>query len=278
MAANGFFQVVIVLTFNSLPALISLAFCTVLAALFFAATMQYKQKWHELGNPLLWRYGLYAAFFISVLLYGLIFIGLKYTTPGNAAILNLLPVFTSFLFFNVLHREPISLDYKIGAALMVVGALIILAPSYGHINIGDLLIFLAMFCPPIGNFFQQKARQIASSETVLFARSVLAIPVLFLIAFAIGESVSFAQLQTALPYLLVNGLLILGLSKIFWIEGIHRIPVTKAEAICGASPFIALFLAWLILGQSPTIWQFASVIPLVLGVLLLTDRLKLRKL
>ncbi len=77
-------------------------------------------------------------------------------------------------------------------------------------------------------------------------------------------------------FLLANGVLIFGVSKILWLEGISRISVTKALALGSLAPLFTLFIAWIVLKQAPTAWQIASLAPFFLGVLLLTNNLKFR--
>ena len=154
---------------------------------------------------------------------------------------------------------------------MIMGALIVLGRNFSGINIGDFFILAATMCGPAGNFFQQKARQIASSEIIMFLRSLFSVPALFLLAFVLRESASLADIRASFIFLLINGALLLGLSKILWIEAIHRISVTKAVALNSLTPFLTLILAWLILGQQPNLWQISALVPLVLGVLFLTD-------
>ena len=96
-------------------------------------------------------------------------------------------------------------------------------------------------------------------------------------AYLLQAQASLADLRISLPYLIVNGILLLGLAKIFWIEGIHRISVTKATALSSITPLLTLLFAWIILNQAPTVWQLTSLVPLLLGVLLLTDNIKLSR-
>ncbi len=273
----AFFPIIVVLSYAVLPSLISLAWSTALAALFFSALIVYRKKWKELNNSLLWQYGFFIALFNGFLYYTLYFLGLETTTPGNAAIISLFEVFTSFLFFHVFRGEHISLDYKIGGVLTVIGAIIVLGKNFSGINYGDIFILLATIGAPIGNLFQQKARKIASSESIMFIRNLISVPPIFLLAYLLQAHASSGDLRASLIFLLVNGVLFLGLSKIFWIEGIHRVSVTKASALSGITPLLTLLFAWLILQQAPTVWQLASLMPLLLGVLLLTDNIKLSK-
>ncbi|MFA7302750.1 MAG: DMT family transporter, partial [Candidatus Paceibacterota bacterium] len=196
-------------------------------------------------------------------------------TPGNAAIISLLEILTSFLFFNVILKEKIAKEHIIGACLMLLGAIIVLAPNFKGINIGDLLILFTTLVAPVGNLFQQKARKIASGEVVVFLRSLAAAPVIFVLAYLFGQHASLSSVQMSLPFLLINGVLLLGFSKLLWIEGIHRISVTKAMAFQGAGPLVTLLAAWALLEQVPTLWQLLSLLPLFLGVLFLTDSVKL---
>jgi drug/metabolite transporter (DMT)-like permease len=52
--------------------------------------------------------------------------------------------------------------------------------------------------------------------------------------------------------------------------------VTKAISLNSTGPFITLIFSWIILSQKPTFYQVFAMIPLMLGVLLLTDNLKFK--
>lgn len=272
----SFFPVVAVLSFGKLPSIIAFGWTTLFAAIFFGLVVIYKKRWNELKNPLVWKYTALVSLFIGVLFYGFYFIGLSKTTPGNASIVALMEVFTSFVFFNILRKEKISKPYIIGALLMVFGALIVLYPKFSGVAVGDLLVLIATFFAPPGNLFSQKARKIASSETIMFIRSIISAPCIFLIAYVFGIHSTTEQLRISLPFLLINGIIIMGLSKILWVEAIHRMSVTKAIALNSMTPLLTLLLAFMILHQSPSVWQFVSLIPLLIGTLLLTDNLKLK--
>ncbi len=272
----SFFPIVTVLTYKTLPALLSLAWGTLFSSLFFGAILLYRGKWQELWNVQLWKYTLFVAFYIGILFYSLIFTGLTMTTPGNAAVIGLFEVFTTFLFFNVFRGEHISREHIIGGVCMVLGAGLVLVRNFEGINLGDLLILAAVCSAPFGNFYQQRARKIASSESIMFLRTILSVPPLFLLAYFLGVHASFAYVQASIPLLLLNGVVLLGISKILWIEAIHRISVTKGILLNSIGPFLTLLFAWLILNQAPTMWQLGSLPLLIFGVLLLTGQFKFK--
>ena len=256
--------------------MVSLAVSTFLSSIFFLVIALYKNKLHELKNLLLWKYVFGVVFFIGILFYSFYYFGLTLTTPGNASIIALFEVFTSYVLFHVIRKDHFSFESKVGAVLMTLGAIIVLIPNFSSANFGDLFILIATFCAPLGNLFQQKARQIASTETILFLRGILAAPFLFLIAYMFGQHLVWVEIKSSLLFLVLNGLIILGLSKIFWLEGIARISVTKANALGSLAPLFTLLIAWLVLLQTPTVWQVASLVPFFFGVLLLTNNLKFR--
>lgn len=270
------FPIITILSFKSVPSMVSLVISTFLSSICFLLVMLYKKRLYELKNLLLWKYTFGIAISLGVLYYAFYFFGLTKTTSGNASIISLFEVCTSYIFFHIIRREHFSFESKIGSVLMIVGAIIVLAPNFSSLNFGDLFILFATFCAPIGNLLQQKAKQISSTETTLFLRNIIAMPFLFVIAYMFGQNLQVAQIKESILFLIFNGVIILGFSRIFWIEGISRISVTKANALSSIAPLFTLFFAWIIFHQIPTIWQIMSLIPFFFGVLLLTNNLKLK--
>ncbi len=273
----GFFPIITVLTYGTLPSLISLGYSTLISAVFFAIVMSVRKRWRELADPLLWKYCLGIALFIGVLYYGFFFFGLSKTTSGNASIISSAELLTSFIFFNIWKKEFFSTDHIIGALCMIAGTVIILVPNYSGVHAGDFLVLLSVCFPPIGNYFQQKARNIASSESIMFLRSLFSMPVIFLFAYLFGMHASSAAVYKSLGYLLASGIVLFGFSKILWIEAIHRISVTKANALSALGLLLTLVLAWIILHQAPTVWQISALVPLFIGTLFLTNNLSFKK-
>jgi len=273
---TSFFPILTILSYKSIPSMISLTVSTFVASIFFLIVLIYKKKLSELKNPILWKYIVGIVFFISILYWAFYYLGLTRTTSGNASIIALFEVCTSYVFFNLFKKEQFSLESKIGTALMVVGAVVVLAPNFSVLNRGDFLVFIATFCAPVGNWLQQKATKISSTETILFLRNIVATPFLLLLAYVLGQHLEIHQIKASIIFLILNGVLVLGLAKAFWVEGIARISVTKANALNSIGPLFTLFFAFIIFQQIPTIWQCASLVLFFFGVLLLTDNLKLK--
>ena len=263
------FPVITIMTYGTLTPLFSLAWSTFFAVIFFAGVMSAKKQWHEIKNFQALKDILGATLFIGIGYYALYFLGLKYTSPGNAIIIAKIETLFSFLFFHVWKKNSIPSTHIIGSALMLVGALIVLYPNTTSLNRGDVFVLLAASIAPFGNFFQQRARKKVRSETIMFIRSVVSAPVIFFLGILYQPQSFSLNISASLLFLIVNGFLFMGLSKIFWLEGIHRISVTKANALSTIAPFLTLVFAWLFLANQPTLWQIVSLIPITVGLILI---------
>lgn len=266
----GLFPVVTILTLQNVSSLISLAWSTLFAALLFAIVLTVRRNWKELKNKEAIGDILLTTLIIGVIYYICYFIGLRYTSAGNASLIAQTEIFFSFLFFNVWKKEQLSAMHIYGALLMVLGAVIVLYPNTKEFRIGDLLILGASCIAPLGNFFQRRARTKVPSEAILFIRSLVGAVVIFILAYLTGAGAPSSIPPKTFIFLIINGFFLLGISKLLWIEGIHRISVTKANALNSITPLLTLLFAWLLIGTVPSHLQLLAFIPLALGVVLLS--------
>jgi drug/metabolite transporter (DMT)-like permease len=268
------FPVITVLTISALPPLFSAAISTALSAVFFAVLLTVKKGWKRIPSLATWRDLLMTTLLIGIIFYCLVFTGYQYTTAGNGAIVSMTEIFFAFVIVNLIWKhEGFVLEHMVGALLMIVGALVILIPKQsGQWNVGDLLMLLGYTVTPIGNVFAQRARKVVSAEMLMFIRSGLSAAALFIIAFAFEGLPSLDALPGSMFIILLNGVFLLGLSKILWIEAIHRIPIAKTVAITAVEVPLTLIFAYFILGQTATMEQLVGVMPMILGMFLLTRK------
>ncbi|HMK74557.1 MAG TPA: DMT family transporter [Thermodesulfobacteriota bacterium] len=264
------FPVITILSYGLLPPLISFGWSTLFATLFFGGVLTLRHRWGEIRDRSSLRNILWATLFLGILYYGLVFFGLRYTSAGNASLIAATEMFFSFIFFHIWRRDFISPKHILGAIFMLIGVFIVLYPNTTKLHLGDLLILMATVIAPFGNYFQQRARERVSSEMILFVRSAISTPIVLLSACLLREKFSITNLKTSADLILINGLLLMGFSKILWVEGIHRISVTKSNALASIAPPLTLLFAWLILHNIPTRFQLLSVVPILFGVALLS--------
>lgn len=266
---GALFPVITILSYNTLSPLVSFGGSTFFAAIFFAIALTIRKKWHELKNIHALKDQLMTTLILGIIFYLLYFFGLQRTSAGNASIIALSEVFFGYLFFQIYRKDYLPGQHKIGAVLMVIGALIVLLPKMQNFTGGELLILLAAMIAPIGNFYQQRARKLVSSESIMFTRSLISTLFILLLIIVFKVPLSYPDLRSSLVVLLINGVVLFGFSKILWVEGIHRVSITKANALGSIMPIFTIFFAWLLLQDSPTVWQLLSIIPTSLGVILL---------
>lgn len=243
---------------------------SLMIAFFFYMTIMYKRKrFAELKNKEAYKDLLLTTFFITTI-FTLIFIGMRYTTAGNMAVIVFLQVLFSYLYFNVWGKEKMDTPHLIGAIIMTVGALIILIPNDMDFNKGDWLILLASALAPIVNLYQKRAREYCSAETILGFRTAVGFPFVALLAYYLEPAVSYEDFVSAFPYLFLIATAIYVVAKIMWIEALNRITITKLSAMLALLPVFTLFFAYIYLDEVPEFRQIMGIIPVLLGGYLLT--------
>ena len=271
---SALFPVITVLTVSAISPLYAAAIGTGLSALFFAAVLTVRRRWLLPQSRTVWIDMLLATCFNGIVFYTLIFIGYKYTSAGNGAVMSLMEVFFTFLIVNLLvkHERFVAI-HAAGGLLMAVGALFILISKWnGNVHSGDLLIVLATMSAPIGNIFAKRARRQSSAEMLMFVRSVIGAFFLFLLAAGFESAPTLPTLVSLWFPLLFSGFLYLGLSKLLWVEAIHRLPIAKTISLSAINIPLALLFAWMFLGQSPTTEQIVALLPMIGGMFLLLKR------
>ena len=265
------FPIVSLLGLKGIASIVSLFWVNLFAALFFFLMVVFRGKLFELKNKKAWFYTLGVVFFINIIFYGLFFFALAKTTPANAAIVGLFEIIPSYLFFQIIRKEQFKKSHLLGIFFALVGTLIVLLPKAGKINTGDIIILVAVFFPPIGNWCQQQSRKLISSESALFLRHLISIPFLYLLAIIFSTPVGNYNISSIIGWLLLNGIVIFGLSKILWVESIHRMSVTRALAVNSLNPAFTVLFAWFLLHQVPTYVQLLSLPFLIASILVLTN-------
>ncbi len=266
---ESWFPILSIASMHYIGALHTYAFSLIVAFVFFMILMYRKKQFGELTNKKAYRDLLWTSFWITTL-FVFVFIGMRYTTAGNMAVIIFLQLFFSYLYFNVFGKEPMDKIHLVGIVLMGIGAVVVLLPDDMKLNQGDFLILIAAALSPIANHYQKRARKQSSAETILAFRTVMGFPIIALLAYVLEPSISMDSFRQALPFIVLIGTMVYVGSKILWIEALHLASITKVSAMMGLMPLFTLFFAYLYLGEIPQTRQIIGVLPIVLGGYLLT--------
>jgi drug/metabolite transporter (DMT)-like permease len=266
---ESWFPILSIVAMSYIGALHTYTYSLVIALMAFVVIMIRRDRFKELKNTAAYKDLLLTSFWITSL-FTLVFIGMRYTTAGNMAVIIFLQLLFSYLYFNVFGKDKMDGLHLFGAILMGVGALVILFPDKVVFNKGDFLILIAAAISPIANLYQKRAREFCSSETILGFRTIVGLPFIATLAYVLEPEVEYEAFISALPYIALIGIVIYVFSKIMWIEALHRISITKVSAMMGLVPMMTLIFAYFYLGETPAIRQIIGVIPVLVGGYLLT--------
>ena len=269
---ESWFPILSIVSMSYIGALHTYTYSLIIALVFFIVIMFKRDRFKELKNKEAYKDLLLTSFWITTL-FLLVFIGMQYTTAGNMAVIIFLQLLFAYLYFNVIGKEKMDNVHLIGAFIMGVGALIILVPDDLSFNKGDLLILAGAAIAPFANFYQKRARTYCSSETILGFRTVVGLPFVAVLAWYFEPSTTYETFVFALPYLLIIGIAVYVISKIMWIEALHRISITKVSAMMGLVPIMTLLFAYLYLDEVPEFRQILGILPVLVGGYFITKPL-----
>ncbi len=270
---ESWFPILSIVAMSYVGALHTYMYSLIIALFFYLAIMYKRKRFVELKNKTAYKDLLLTTFWITFI-FTLIFIGMRYTTAGNMAVIVFLQVLFSYLYFNVFGKEKMDTMHLVGAVIMGIGALIILFPEDFAFNKGDWLILISAAAAPIVNLYQKRARAYCSAETILGFRTVVGLPFVALLAYFLEPAVSYENFMSALPYMFLIATGIYVIAKIMWIEALNRMSITKLSAMLALLPVMTLFFAYLYLGEVPEFHQMMGIIPVLVGGYLITKPIK----
>lgn len=235
-----------------------------------------KKQLSKLKNIKALKYILAVTLFVIIIPSIFIFTGTSKTSGINTTTLLQTEVLFAFLICGVFVGENITPQRIGGAVMVVIGAIAILYNGTFHINWGDLSIIAGTFFFPIGNIYAKKALKLTTPAVILFVRSFLGGMVLVFISFLFENyQVSLSvYVMDNLKFILLNGALIYGLSRLFFYEGLKRLDISKATSLAMSYPAFSLFYSYIFLKEIPTIFQWIGFIIIFSGIFILTYKRK----
>ncbi len=187
-------------------------------------------------------------------------------TSGLHAALLLLAEIPLTVLFTPIFGEPTTRLKIIGAGLVVCGAIGIVWNGGFALTIGDVLIIISTAFYPFGNFFAKKAMNHVSSEFMVVGRSLFGGIFLLLLSGAL-ETNQFAGLDSRnLWFMIINGIAVFGIGKIFWFEGFRTMDISKAIGLLKSEPLFSMILVATILAEPISWLQLVGALIMIGGV------------
>jgi drug/metabolite transporter (DMT)-like permease len=209
--------------------------------------------------------GLYQLFFVH---------GVARTRAGNAAlIVGAAPAFIA-LFARVRGLERVKRLTLIGIALSVVGVGLVIAGSAASSNgqttlLGSVLVFCGVLCwTAYTIMLQPYTKRIDVIKLSAITMVGGAVPLLIASMPALIATDWSVVGRGGWLALFYSSIISMGVAYFFWYRGLRVLGPTRTAVYANLQPIIALAVAWMFLGETPTIFQGVGAATIVAGVFL----------
>jgi drug/metabolite transporter (DMT)-like permease len=203
-----------------------------------------------------------------------IFIGLVYTTAVNAAILvNIAPIFIAILSA-IFLKERIGREDVLGITIAFVGTVGVITnfrmetlQSMGAV--GDLLVIGSVASWAVYTVVGKSMMEKYDSLAITFYAIIIGTPFLLVLA-QLHEGVSFAVRMSPnfLAILLFLAIVCTAIGYILWYEVVKVLGASKTGFFLFLMPLFSIAFAYLLLGETLTVWTGMGAVLILLGVYL----------
>jgi drug/metabolite transporter (DMT)-like permease len=266
----GVFPLVINISTKVMPPVLFAGLSVLTASVCFFVYTFFRHDFRQLLNKEAIGLSLRVTFFIIILPSVFIFSGTRLTSGINTAILLQAEVLFTFIIAEIFLRrtEHITFRRVLGAIVIVMGTTLILYNGSFDLNFGDILIILGTLFYPVGNIAAKKAMKLVHTNIVLFFRSFIGGLALVLLSILFENSINqiIPSVTNYFHLILMNGILVMFLSKALWYKGLKRIELTKAIPLAMSYPVFSLIYIFIFLREIPNIYQIAGLLLTMMGV------------
>lgn len=203
---------------------------------------------------------------------GLVFIANQNSDPVTISILLLAEVPATFFILSLTGHEKLNAKQLLGGLLVVTSAVLVIFKKDFITTTSDILVVLAVFSAPLANHYGKVLRKTLSSAQILTFRNFVGGMLFFICSYFLEPLPNKTEIINALPYLLPNALLVFGLSKILWFEGMFRVSIGKAISLGSIFPVVTMIGTYILIGTEPEFRQIVAIFPGLIGVYLLTRK------
>ena len=208
--------------------------------------------------------------------YQILFVeGIARTRAGDAALL----ISASPAFIAIMGRirgsEHVPPRWFIGIALSILGMGLVVVgttsstPAHSATLLGDSLLLISSLCWSVYTvYLQPYTHRIGGIHLSALTMLGGMVPLLLVASPAILATDWIHLPPLAWGSITYSGLFALVIAYLFWYNGVRVLGPTRTAMYSNLQPVFALAVAWLVLGESITLWQIAGAISIIGGLLL----------
>ncbi len=206
--------------------------------------------------------------------YQVLFInGIARTRAGTASLVIASSPAMVAIVARLFGHDKLPLKAVAGIALSIAGVILVLGGSMsadgaGHVA-GDLMILVAVACWAfytnwlVGLTQRIDAVQVAAWTLVggVVPLAAIATPALLRVDWAAVTPLTWASV-------FYSGVMAMVVAYLLWYRGVHRIGPTRTSMYGNLQPVVAVLVAWVVLGEVPTLFQGAGAATVIGGLYL----------
>jgi drug/metabolite transporter (DMT)-like permease len=220
-----------------------------------------------------WR--LFALGLLGNTFYQSLFItGMAHTRAGNAAlVLATTPLFTAILG-RLRKHEYFTSRGVAGLLLAFAGIVLIITSGRGQLTIGETILgdSLLLATTVCWSLYTVGSRRLVHKYGSIKTTTVMmtsGTPFLLLVCTPSLLRQDWSRVRPiAWAGVVYSGLFAIALAYIIWNHGVRKIGSTRTAIYSNITPIVAILVAWLALGEAPTIGQVAGAIVIFAGIYL----------
>ena len=217
---------------------------------------------NQIKNRQLWKAWLLSALFFIVGGQGILALGAQYLSSGAAALINsTIPIWVAIFMLLFLGKKPTRLSIA-GITAGFIGLIILVLPTLEAEEsswIGVVLLIISSISWAMGSLFSSPVRAVSAERTILLPTGMfMALGGLILLSLWVvtgtGEISTLNTLFSTANNILVSFLFLtlvctaVGYAIFYWLLG--STTPSLANTFAYIVPVIAVFLGWIILGES----------------------------
>jgi drug/metabolite transporter (DMT)-like permease len=214
---------------------------------------------------------------IAALYPGLIYTALESTTVTNVVMLSrfesiLYGVLAWIVFKNALRRNEI-----IGFGLIGIGVLsIVYIKEMYMFRGGDMIVLIAAVVEAFSIVISKKTLQFCSLRTFLFVRNFFSAIAWLILALQLYGAHHFSEaFQPGLWLLMVlYALVVIVVGQFMWYRGIKTAAPDVVSNLTMLTPFLTLSFAFLLLSETPDVYESTAIGVILLGMIIAKIRTK----
>jgi len=181
------------------------------------------------------------------------------------------PIFIILISFFILKEDRLTKYDYIGILIMIMAGLLITTKTLTNLSmlklgtVGDLFVLLATIAWATTAIVMRKYLKDVNAGVITFYRFSIA-SIVFIVYLQFTSSIILSNV-----YQFFVGVIV-AVGTILYYEGLKRIKAAQVSALELSSPFFAVLLGFLVLGEIVTIMQLFGLFLLILGVYFLSKK------